>query len=197
VRRTLFTPLLLLGLAGGSLFAADYDEEVLAEMNFARTQPRVYAQIVAERGAAIGNSPRAVAEAVRYLRKQKAVAALAISSGLTQAALSHVLDCGPRGIRGHRGSDGSHVSRRADRFGRWDGRIAENISYGRFSPRDTVVFLIIDEGVGDRGHRLNIFQKDFRRVGIASGAHATYGLMVVTDFAAEYRERYGVPVASR
>jgi uncharacterized protein YkwD len=193
----LFTALLLISSSVAGLSIQDFDDQVFAEMNLARTQPRVFAQIVAERGVTIGNSPAAIAEAVRFLRKQKPVPPLTISYGLTQAALSHVLDCGPRGIKGHRGSDGSRVNRRADRFGRWEGRIAENISYGRFSPRDTIVFLIIDEGVGDRGHRLNIFQRDFRRVGVASGGHATYGSMVVTDFAAGYRDRFGSSVASR
>jgi len=131
------------------------------------------------------------------MQKQRAIPPLASSAGLTQSAFSHVLDTGPKGMRGHVGSDGSHVNRRADRFGEWEGRVAENISYGDLSAQDTVVLLLIDEGVRDFAHRYNIFQRDFRHVGVASGPHATAKLMVVTDFAAGYRERVGTSVVAR
>jgi len=197
VTGALFSTVLLLSTLTGSVLASDFDSQVFSEINLARTHPGAYAGIVAERGRAIGNSSGAISETVRFLEKEKPAPALITSPGLTQAALSHVLDCGPRGIKGHVGSDGSHVNRRADRFGQWEGRIAENINYGQLSARDTVVLLLVDEGVRDRGHRQNIFQRDFRLVGVASGAHATFGLMVVTDFAASYRERFSSSVAAR
>jgi uncharacterized protein YkwD len=130
------------------------------------------------------------------LHKQKPVSALVESDGLAQAALTHVCDTGPRGLKGHRGSDGSRVTHRADRFGRWDQLIGENIIYGKGTPRDWIVCLIVDEGVGDRYHRVNIFKREFRFVGIASGVHMTAGQMMVTDFAAKYREA-GSSVAVR
>jgi uncharacterized protein YkwD len=186
VIRSLFSAALF-SLASGAL-AQSYDDQLFSEINLARTQPQTYARIVAERGPAIGNSARAVAETVRFLQKQKPVAALALSQGLTLAAQDHVQDTAPRGIKGHAGSDGSRVNRRADRYGRWDGRIAENLCYGRLSARDMIVCLIIDEGVRDLYHRRNIFEKSFRFVGVASGAHATMGYMMCSDFAAKYTE---------
>jgi len=170
---------------------ADTGSDLVAEMNLARTQPAAYAQIVASRGLAVGGKAKSIEEAVRFLQKQRPMSPLVQSTGLTQAALSHVLDSGPRGLRGHRGSDGSNVSRRAERFGRWDGRIGENIFYGRVSARDVIVALIIDEGVGDRYHRRNIFEKSFRYTGAAAGSHSGYGAMFVTAFAASYREAGG------
>lgn len=179
---------LILILVSCSSFAGAIERSVLHELNLARTEPRAYASIVAERAPVLGISSRAVAETVRFLRKQKPVGALTESAGLDQAALTHVFDTGPRGIKGHRGSDGSRVTQRADRFGRWDQLIGENLIYGRGTPRDWIVALIVDEGIGDRYHRINIFKREFRFVGIASGAHATKGQMMVTDFAAKYRE---------
>lgn len=170
---------------------ADTGSDLVAEMNLARTQPAAYAQIVASRGAAVGASAKSVDEAVRFLQKQRPMGPLMQSTGLTQASLAHVLDTGARGIRGHRGSDGSNVSKRAERFGRWDGRIGENIFYGRVSARDAIVALIIDEGVGDRYHRRNIFEKTFRYTGAAAGSHTGFGAMFVTAFAASYREAGG------
>lgn len=189
--RVIRTFILAASLALAAPVFADTGAELIAEMNLARTQPAAYAQIVATRGAAMRNSPAAIEEAVRFLRKQRPIGALVQSPGLTQAALAHVLDTGPRGIKGHRGSDGSNCSKRAGRFGRWDVRIGENIFYGRVSARDAIVALIIDEGVGDRYHRRNIFEKAFRYAGGAAGQHAGYGAMFVTDFAAVYREADG------
>jgi uncharacterized protein YkwD len=185
IRRLLFAA--LFSFSSLSL-AQSYDDTLFAEINLARTQPQVYAQIVAERGPAIGNGARAVAETVRFLQKQRPVAALSLSPGLTQAALGHVLDTGPRGVKGHAGSDGSHVNKRVDRFGRWDGRVAENLCYGRLDAREMIVCLIIDEGVRDYYHRRNIFEKSFRHIGVASGPHATMGMMMCSDFAAKYTE---------
>jgi uncharacterized protein YkwD len=171
--------------------AAEMTGDLLAEMNLARTQPQTYAQIVAERGPSLGHNPRVVQEAVHFLQQQGAVPAFVRSSGLTHSALSHVLDTGSRGTRGHRGSDGSNVSSRASRFGRWDVRIGENICYGRNNARDAIVCLIIDDGVGDRAHRRNIFEKSFRFAGAAGGPHANMRAIVVTDFAAVYYEAGG------
>ncbi|MEQ1861051.1 MAG: CAP domain-containing protein [Chthoniobacteraceae bacterium] len=181
-------PLLAATLALTALSHADIGADLVAEMNLARTQPKAYARIVADRGAAAGASAGAIREAVRFLERQGRVPALVLSPGLSQAALSHVIDAGGRGFRSHRGSDGSNVSNRANRFGRWDGRIGENIYFGRSSARDAIVALIIDQGVGDRGHRSNIFEKTFRYVGAAAGPHVSMGAVFVTDFAASYRE---------
>jgi len=187
---------LIVATVSTTAFAGEVERAVLQELNLARTQPQAYAAIVASRAPALGLSSRSINETLRYLGRQRPVGALVESSGLTQAAMSHVHDTGPRGIKGHRGSDGSRVTHRVDRFGRWDQLVGENLIYGKGSARDWIVCLIVDEGVGDRYHRVNIFKPDFRFVGIAAGPHATAGRMLVTDFAAVYREG-GLPIATR
>jgi uncharacterized protein YkwD len=187
---------LFLVATSGPALAGAMERAVLQEMNLARTQPQAYATIVSSRARVLGLGAGAVAETIHFLQRQKPVGELVESAGLTQAAMSHVFDTGPRGIVGHRGSDGSHVNRRADRFGHWDQLVGENLIYGKGTPRDWVVSLIVDQGVGDRYHRVNIFRREFRFVGVASGAHATAGQMLVTDFAAKYREG-GMPVVAR
>lgn len=189
-----FAAFLLVGTTGA--FAGSVEQAVLAELNYARTNPAGYASVVASRGAALGNSPKAIAETTRFLQRQRPVGALTQSVGLTQAAFSHLRDVGPRGIKGHRGSDGSRVTHRASRYGTWHQLIGENLVFGRGSARDWVVCLIIDEGVRDRYHRINIFKSEFRHVGIAAGSHATSGQMMVTDFAAQYIEGASVAETS-
>lgn len=166
-------------------------EQVLAEMNLARTEPRTYARIVAEaiplQRTATGRS--AAREAVRHLEKMKPLPPLRSSTGLSAAAALHVADTGPRGARGHRGSGFSSPWDRIDRFGRRRGTAGENICYGARSARAIVVMQLIDAGVWSRGHRKNILSPSFAVAGVAHGPHAGYGTMCVIDFAASFVER--------
>ena len=82
---------------------------------------------------------------------------------------------------------------RANRHGRWTGKIGENISYGRSDARDVVVQLIVDDSLRSRAHRENIFDPEFRIVGVACGEHSTYRAMCVTTFAHGYDEAMSAP----
>jgi uncharacterized protein YkwD len=173
--------------------AADLSEQILAEINLARTAPQQYAQIVSSQAPAPLNatSERAVTEAVRFLQKARPLPALTASAGMTSSAQSHVMDVGPTGKRGHRGSNGSQPWDRMSRYGKWFGRVGENIDYGMHDARLTVIRLIVDDGVSSRGHRKNIFNQDFHVAGAASGPHAAFGAMCVIDFATAFVEASG------
>ncbi len=80
------------------------------------------------------------------------------------------------------------MSERLTRYGRWSGRIGENISYGRSDARDVVIQLMVDDGIRNRGHRRNMFDPEFRLVGVGCGQHAGYRAMCVMTFAAGYLE---------
>jgi len=179
-------------------FAGNLADEVLAEINLARTAPQQYAQIVASRtvGYRGVEGEGVVREAIRFLEKQRPLPALAISEGIRNSALTHVLDMGPVGGRGHKGSNGSQPWDRMARFGQWVGHAGENIDYGQRDARAFVGRLIVDDGVRGRGHRKNIFSRNYRVAGAASGFHATYGGMCVIDFAGGFVETPG-RVASR
>ena len=77
------------------------------------------------------------------------------------------------------------------RWRRWNGVSGENISYGPSQARQVVMGLIIDDGVDDRGHRVNIFKPDFRVAGVACGRHELYGTMCTIVYAEEYFEGGG------
>ena len=72
---------------------------------------------------------------------------------------------------------------RVERYGQWQSTIAENIAYGAKTARQIVVYLLIDDGVRDRGHRKNMLNPGFRMVGVATGTHPEYGIMSVMNFA--------------
>ena len=175
---------------------------VLREMSLARTEPARYAEFLEERRQyyrgrrfkrpgeitiITNEGVSAVDEAIEFLRRIKPVGALRPSQGMSTAAKDHVRDQGPSGGTGHRGNDGSQMSDRVKHYGRWTGKIGENISYGRSDARDVVIQLIVDDGIRTRGHRRNMFDPEFRVVGVACGEHSGYGAMCVMTFASRYR----------
>ena len=196
--------------AGALAIASASDGEsteaaILAELNLARTNPKEYAQLLEPRLAQLqGNTFRppnttmplvtdegaaAVREAILFLGKQTPLAAFVRQSpGMSQAALDHVMDTGPKGLCGHDGSDGSSPVDRLTRHGSWQSSAAENIAYGTSSAREIVLQLIVDDGVPSRGHRLNIFSPTSTVVGIATGAHKKFATMACITFAGGFVE---------
>jgi uncharacterized protein YkwD len=179
------------------------EDEILAELNRARTNPRSYAatldtlagwydgRLFRRPGALVletNEGAAAAREAALAVRSQPPVPRLEWSAGLTRAARDHVRDRGPGGGMGHKGSDGALVMQRANRYGRWNRTISENIAYGPLDARGMVAGLIIDDGVPNRGHRVNTFDPNVRLAGIACGPHRVYGRMCVIVHAGEYTE---------
>lgn len=168
--------------------------EMAAEVNLARTNPRAYAAIIEQHFARLGDDRvnrvegrptrmqegrPAVDEAIAFLRSAEALAPLSVNSCLSQSAQDHVAETGPSGRTGHVGPDGRGPADRAsDRVGR---RVycGENISYGRDSPREHVIALIVDDGVASRGHRDNVFRPTYRSIGIGVGGHLQFRNMTV------------------
>lgn len=58
------------------------------------------------------------------------------------------------------------------RYGKWENIVGENISYGMKSGIDVVMQLVVDDGVSNRGHRLNIFNPNYFVCGIGASAHS-------------------------
>jgi uncharacterized protein YkwD len=173
--------------------ADDISLRILDEINFARTRPRDYAQVLplklgSSRLSRKNRHQRELKETIAFLRHVRPLPPLGFSSGMALAALDHVRDEGPRGIVGHRGSDFSSPWKRMARHGKWIGRAGENIACGYSDPELIVAQLIIDAGVPGRGHRKNIFTREYTVAGVACGAHAKYGMMSVVDFAGQFIE---------
>ena len=146
-------------------------------------------QIPNETGIMTNEGVRALDEAIAALKSvRRNVGRVVLSPGLSNAAADQVRDTGRPGLTGHKGADGSEFDRRIDRYGQWSGEIGENIAYGPDKPRDVIIQQLVDDGVGDRGHRRNLLNPAWRYVGIACGPHARYGTMCVMDFAVNYRD---------
>jgi len=188
------------------------EQAVVTEMNGARMRPAAFARYLTallpyfdgkvlrkpgEVGLLTEEGATAVREAIVFLERADPLSALEHSPVLAAAARAHALDQGPRGALGHTGSDGSTMSDRISRYGRWTGSIAENIDYGSRIARDVVISLIVDDGVPSRGHRNNIFNPDSRHVGVACGVHRQYGTMCVIDYATGVQGQRGGQLRKR
>ena len=175
---------------------------VVREMNLARQHPDVYARYLEEVRAHLrGNflvlpgrtilrtreGVAALDEAIRFLQNVRPIAPLIFSRGISLAAAEHVADQAA-GTFGHGGSDHSKPGDRMNRHGTWSALWAENISYGKATPRDVVIALIIDDGLRSRKHRKNIFNPAFNYAGAAFGPHARYRIVCSIDFAGGYAE---------
>ncbi|MEO1620980.1 MAG: CAP domain-containing protein [Cyanobacteria bacterium J06632_3] len=188
--------------AAGSSSLSTVEQNIIAEHNRVRQNPQSYIPILEAYLASMnaeGNIPGgcgpnctmltqegkpAVEEAIRFLRNQASVGALAFSEGATQAAKSHAADQ-RGGATGHSSSDGSSFADRLNRFGIQNVAMAENIAYGPSTAQDVVMGLIVDDGVASRGHRTNIFAPQWTVAGVGCGDHATYGVVCVINYASQ------------
>jgi uncharacterized protein YkwD len=183
--------LVLLASTPAPASAGALEDAVLAELNFARTHPADYVrelQVADGPGdARLRNAsfrdedPGTVQEAIDFLRRQASLQPLTPDDKLIASAGAHTAAQGPSGQVGHTDPDGTSFRDRVYRYGLW--RVAgEDISYGYADAHDIVRQLIVDSGVPDRGHRVNIFDPTFQAAGVSCGYHAYYRFMCVIDF---------------
>ena len=191
--------------SGGAAFALPaFENELFEEINLARTRPQEYATFLEQlrpgfRGKTfrlMGNlevttqeGAAALEEAISFLKAARPLAPLGASRGMTLGAGLHVADQGARGLFGHKGTDGSLCDERLARFGLAAGAVGENLSYGKYTARQRVATWLIDDGFASRGHRLSIFNQDYRLAGLACGDHAGRTTMCVVTFATGFAEK--------
>ncbi|UTY25432.1 CAP domain-containing protein [Treponema denticola] len=178
--------------------------DILIELNRVRRNPKKYAQeeikprlkyfdgklykapgqipILTNEGAS------AVRECIDALMKTNPMAILELEKGLSSAAQWLADDQAKTGKTGHYGSDGSSPFDRMNLYGKVLITAGENCAYGPKTGREIVAQLLIDDGVADRGHRINILKTEFKKVGIGYNdeGKAPYGAASVMDFAGDY-----------
>ena len=130
----------------------------------------------------------AVQEAINFLKNQKSLPKLILSDKINKACQDHIKDIGPKGMTGHEGSDGKNISERIEKYGEWDGEIAENLDFGFKKAENIIMNLLIDDGVKERYQRSNMFYPGFRYIGIGIGPHKDYGTCVCIGYARNIRE---------
>jgi len=115
------------------------------------------------------------------LAKVKDVAPLVANEQLCKAARAHANDIGPKGLVQHNSSDGTATFTRVRQYYN-GGAMGENIQFGPSDALSIVRQLLIDNGTESLGHRKNILNPTYIRIGVAIGKHSKYGSMCVQDF---------------
>ena len=130
--------------------------------------------------------PNAVKEAIEYLKFKapRNAKPLVWSEDMRSSCRDHVNDLGPKGITGHTGSDGSSPNKRILRYLKDPTMTGENLAFGTEEALQVLIDLIVDDGVPDRGHRTNIFLKEWEMHGTFTGKHTYYDVMMCQNFAA-------------
>ncbi|UAK22823.1 CAP domain-containing protein [Sphingomonas nostoxanthinifaciens] len=173
-----------------------FEREVLAAVNFARTDPAGYADalerykryfhgnIVSLPGQSVdfetSEGVRVVDETIMFLRRQRPMAPIAPAALLRESASDHSSEQGASGAIGHEGADGSSPGDRVRRHG-GGAYVAEVIAYGSLDAVDAVRQLIVDDGVDDRGHRAILYSPELAYAGVSCGPHKDYRIVCVMD----------------
>jgi uncharacterized protein YkwD len=175
--------------------AAALEQEVLKEINLARTRPAEYAAYLEQLrphfngkeyrrpgmpGLVTQEGTQALDEAISFLRAARPAPALSLSQGMCSGARELVKDQAGTDSTGHKGIDGSFCEQRAQRFGTWKEPIGENLSYSKDTARERVLTLLIDDGFANRGHRKRLLDASFRVAGVSCGDHKLGAMCVIT-----------------
>ena len=146
------------------------EKEMLKEINFARCYPKIYAKVIANYLIKEGNNLSfddfiAGQEIVEELNNMAPQNKLLPDERLYKSAKIHGQDMAKRGYSGHTGSNNSSPFDRIRKV-LGDAYIQgqENI-VGGCSPSNSVIHLLIDGGIGSRGHRYNIINPEWTHVG--------------------------------
>jgi hypothetical protein len=172
-------------------------EAIVEELNRMRADPARYADAVDARrrwfidarvyrppGDPVGvltlEGPDAVREAAEALRRVQPMKPIASSPRLTAAAMQLAREQSASGAIGHRDRMGRGPGERVKALG-GDIFVAEVINYGGDSASDVVMALLIDDGVGRRGHRMTLLDRQYRFAGAGCAPHNRHRMVCVID----------------
>lgn len=162
----------MLHTARREIYMSEFDRLMIREINFARMYPSVYADIV---GVYMANKSKewnglsrdeiiATEELIEELRKAQPAGLLQPKECLYRAVQKHGLDCKRRGFTDHTGSDGSSPFDRIATY--CNGSKGNENIVGTVSGniRQSVIALLVDDGISNRGHRYNMLNPEWKFV---------------------------------
>jgi len=156
--------------------------------NYFRNDPsRFYNQIIKE---FIRQFPEANTSEIKSLERdiknaKSPLPVLLPDNGLMQMAGVHSTDLVRRGsIISHKSSKGKDFVQRIRDTGLYRCG-AENIYVGAYDPLEALIALLVDYGVPDKGHRMNLLDSRFGKMGISFPSINQKRGLLVQDFACQ------------
>jgi uncharacterized protein YkwD len=114
---------------------------------------------------------------IKTLNSQASIEPLKNGLFLTKMAKSYARYAGKRGIVGH-----ANFNKRFSFLMNMNKTVGENCTYGPTTGLGALMSLLIDESVPSLGHRKNILNKNFKKVGAAFHSHIKYDMNAVMEF---------------
>ena len=162
-------------------YLSEDEKSVICLCNLARSNGRLFANTyvrdyVAEKSLTSSYVETLIAD----LQNVRDLPMLIPDLGLCTAAANHASDIGSTGRTGHRSSDGRDLVKRFEKYFE-KGTVSENCSYGKATPLDIVMQLLIDDGVESLGHRTVMLSDKYGAVGVSIANHTIFQYNCVLD----------------
>ena len=190
-----FLPLLVFGFPDKT--------DLLATINYARTNPTDFANVVEDKYLnfkrfkwIIGthtyltsDGVNAVKEVVSVLRAASPVRALQNEKGLdvtAQVQANFLKNQSPLPANPYLGCRSANIGLRISELGKWT-KVAESISGRMDDAEDVIVQLLVSDGDARKGHRLNLLNPDYNQVGFGFSNHASVPNIIVFHYAQDFQ----------
>lgn len=162
-----------LNTAASVSYLTTLEKQMVAEVNFVRAYPKVYAQLVkkylndqSEGDWGLNQDEYdAALELIAELEKSPSLRILEPRECVAKAASLHGQDCKRRGFFDHTGSDGSDPWTRIERLCPTLTGSENGAGNASVHPRGPVMSLLIDSGIPGRGHRVNLLNPEWKYIG--------------------------------
>jgi uncharacterized protein YkwD len=129
------------------------------------------------------NAVAAAKQLIAELQKMKPTTMLTPTECLTKAAKDQGDHCKSTGKLSHTGKNGLQIHERLPKFCTKLGFGSENLAAGSVSVRESMLQLLVDGNVPDRGHRKNLLNPDHTMVGVyETGKFNMYATGWVQEF---------------
>jgi len=173
-------------------YLSDVEKRMLAEINFVRAYPKIYAKVISKYLSDESKSPfglkkdtyDAGIELIKELNELPSMSILEPSNCVYLAAKLHGIDCQKRGFFSHTGSDKSNP---------WERILKQCTSYktgnenytavNNLNVRVPVIILLLDDGISSRGHRYNMLDKSWKYCACFTYSDTNYSHNWVQNFA--------------
>lgn len=162
--------------AANCTFMDSTERSIVKYCNLARLYPQKFSRLEVQNYNGAAENPEQYKGSenkqslIRDLKASKAKGALLPDSALERMADCFQLELAASGKTGH------------DRKNCTEDYLAENCSFGKSTAKDIVMQLLIDEGIASLGHRKNILNEKYTKLGVAFGDHKKYRKCAVMDF---------------
>lgn len=166
--------------SSSKISADEFELSIIAEINLMRSNPKAYAEkyikpLINSQSSGYWTS------CVSDMSKLSSLSELYYDEGLYQVSKQHSTTQGKTGQTGHTRTNGKSWSDSVKEYVSFS-YYAENISYGQDTPRDILIQLLVDDGVSSLGHRVNLLNGNFDRIGVSYDEHKIYRCMCVMNF---------------